>query len=28
MRSYTVRDVEEHQPGTCGRVPATKGGTV
>jgi len=28
MRSHIVRDVEEHQPGACGRVPATEGGTV
>lgn len=28
MRCYTVRDVEKHQPGARGRVPATEGGTV
>lgn len=28
MRGHTVRDVEEHQPGARGRVPATEGGTV
>jgi len=28
MRGHTVRNVEEHQPGARGRVPATEGGTV
>lgn len=28
MRSHIVRNVEEHQPGARGRVPATEGGTV